>query len=59
LFPLLLVLSGGHGAGLDALTDKSGFFANYLLMAELKNTDDALEYFLKRQVTYPCHQGIT
>jgi len=47
----LSVLSGGHGAGLDALTDKSGFFANYLLMAELKNTDDALEYFLKRQVT--------
>jgi len=31
------------------LSDRSGFFTNYVLMSELRTANDTVEYFLKKQ----------
>lgn len=40
---------GGGGKNNNKRTDKSGFFTNFALMEELKTSEQAVEYFLKRQ----------
>jgi hypothetical protein len=31
------------------VSDRSGFFTNYVLMSELRTAEDTVEYFLKKQ----------
>ena len=48
----LLGLDGGEPGSPKAkgpLADRSGFFTNYVLMSELRTSEDAVQYFLRRQ----------